>query len=362
MNRIDTLHAIKTPPAWKERLLERAGRKSPGKRRVFSRAAVTAAAVLLLGLLSGTALAMAEGGFFAGFFARQAESRPDAQAYMDLSQLPALAGATVGTAADTDELRIDVMEVLASGTDAVVALRVTAKELDTVLRDNGWEDVPLNNYRFGSDNGGTLFEEMTRGSIQYVYCDQDSSLAANQFYLILAVSAPDNFSGGPYTLELRSLGYYGSAAAEGVRSGIITTVYPGPWTISLDLSGDTDHSRTLFLGQSITIGTYEYCIEDISLTPFSFSAVVTYEGEPDTSSQRFQEFWQAASDLSFVTAEGITVEGTSLSAGGGSDHSPAASYQVGCKFQVPVDVTGITGIHIFGQDYPLPPLAPRPQG
>lgn len=354
MHKIGILNHIQTPPDWKKRLLARAEQSGHGRRPAYRRLSVTAAAsLLLLGLISGTALAsaFARGGFLAGFFVRKAAEVPGAQAYMDTAQLSEITGATIGTVVDTDELRIDVMDVVSSGSDAVAALRVTAKQLDTVLRDNGWDEVPLNNYQFGSDTEGTLFEAMESDGIQYIYSDEAPSLAANQLYLILQISSLEGFTDGPYTVELRSFGYYDRS--NGAR---ITTVYPGPWTFGLDLGGDTAHSRTLFLGQSVSAGGYEYCIENVYLTPFRFIAVISCEGESDISAERFQTFWEAVSDLSLVTAAGEAVEGA-VTAGSGGENFPESTCQAALQFQVPVNVEHIAAVHIFGQDYPLPPPA-----
>ena len=82
----ETFPALWDTPSMPERLLERTRQENYRRKHICKRASVMAAAVLLLALLSGTALVLADGGFFSSFFSKKAESLPDAQAYMDVSR------------------------------------------------------------------------------------------------------------------------------------------------------------------------------------------------------------------------------------------------------------------------------------
>ena len=284
---------------------------------------------------------------------QKAETGTADYSYMDASQLSEIAGKTIGTVVDTNEFRIDVTDVVSSGSDVMVSLRVTAKQLDSVLRYTGWDDVPLNNYRFGSEDG-TLFNKMESATVRYIYSDEDNSLAKNQFYLVLTVTSLDGFKDSPYTVELQSFGYYDRLAASG--GGSVTTVYEGPWTIKLNLSGDTDHSRTIFLNRSVDIGEYEYDIEGVYLTPFGCTAVISYDGDPDLSEKRYQEVSDGASDIALYTTDGTPVGHGEVNVVNGDTGWPDSSYHVTIKFDVSVNVKNINKIHFLGREFDLSPF------
>ena len=354
MNSIFKLQNIKTPQTWKERLNERVSQGKTTRGPTYKKFPVMMAAVITIVLLmTGTALAYAltGGEFFTKLFMQKAEAGTADYSNIDVSQLSEIAGKTIGTVVDTDELRIDVTDVVSSGSDAMVALRVTAKQLGSVLRYTGWDEVPLNNYRFGSENG-TLFSNMESATIRYIYSDEDNSLAQNQFYLVLTVTSLDGFKDNPYTVELQSFGYYDRLAATGGGVGI-TTVYEGPWTIKLDLSGDTDHSRTVLLNRSVDIGEYNYDIEGVYLTPFSCTAVISYDGDPDLSRERYKEISGEAADFALYTTGGTPVEHGEVRVKNGGADWPDSTYHVTIYFDMPVNVEDVLRIHIFGQNYNL---------
>ena len=357
-NSIFELQNIKTPQVWKERFSERIAREKPTRKIACKKFPVMVAAVIsIIVLLTGTALAYAltGGAFFTKIFTQRAELGATDYSYMDVSQLSEIAGKNIGTVVDTDELQIDVTDVLSSGSDAMVALRVTAKQLDSVLLYTGFDEVPLNNYRFGSEDG-TLFNNMDSATVQYIYSDEDNSLADNQFYLVLTVTSLDGFKDNPYTIELQSFGYYDLHTASGDKV-FITKVYDGPWEINLDLSGDTDHSRTVFLNNVIEISEYKYDIEGVYLTPFSCTAIISYDGDPDLSKERYKAVYEKAADFALYTTEGAPVEHGDVGVMNGGVDSPDSTYHVTVYFDVPVDVENITKIHIFGQDCDIFPTS-----
>lgn len=189
---------------------------------------------------------------------------------------------------------------------------------DSVLLYTGFDEDPLENYRFDSVCSGTLFDHMEFATIHYIYSDEDPSLADNQLYLILTVTSLDGFKDSPYTMELQSFGYYDSFAATG-DSVSITTVYKGPWAFKLDLSGDT----------------YEYNIESVYITPFTCTTVISYDGDPNVLSERFTDISDAVSDLAFYTGDGISIEQRKVTVNsGGTDH-PDSTCHVTTSFEIP---------------------------
>jgi hypothetical protein len=343
---------INTPMAWKERLNEKINENIPIKLSIYRKLPVALIAVIALAVLfAGTALAYAltGGAFFSRLFEQKAETDPTAYSYIDVSQLPEIAGTTSGMVVDTNELRIDVIDVVSSGNDAMIALRVTAKQLDSVLRYTGWDEVPLNNYRF--DSAVDLqFRDTKSCSYEYIYSDEDRTLVDNQFYLVLTITSLDGIKSSTYNINLGTFGYYDRLSSAGSGVGI-TAVYQGPWTIEFNLSGDTTHSRTVFLNQNVDIDNYKYNIKNVYLSPFSSTIVIAYDGEPDLSSQRFKAVMDAASDLALYLKNGTLLEQYDFSATTGGNDWPDSTYLITLNFAVPVDVENIGILHIFGNDY-----------
>lgn len=354
MSNISDIRNVRTPLAWKERLNKKINENKPIKLSIYRKLPVALIAVIALAvLLTGTALAYAltGGAFFTKLFEQKAKSDPTDFSYIDVSQLPEIAGNTSGIVVDTDELRIEVTDVISSGNDAMVALRVTAKQLDSVLRYTGWDEVPLNNYRFDSADD-LQFRDTESYSYEYIYSDEDRSLADNQFYLVLTITSLDGFKNSPFRFNLQSFGYYDRLSSTGSDVGI-TAVYQGPWTIELNLSGDTNHSRTVFLDQDVDIGKYKYNIKDIYLSPFSCTVVLAYDGAPDLSSDRFNAVMDAASDLALYLKNETPLEQGDISATTGGDRWPDSTYLITLNFAVPVDVEDIEILHVFGNDYDI---------
>lgn len=356
MNSLFELQNIKTPPVWKERLNGKVSQGKSLREPTYRKFPVMAAVLMIVLLMSGTALAYAltGGEFFAKLFMQKAETNSADYSYIDVSQLSAIAGKTIGTVVDTDQLRIDVTDVVSSGSDAMVALCVTAKQLDSVLRYTGWDEVPLNNYRFGSEDG-TIFNNMESATVRYIYSDEDTSLAPNQFYLVLTITSLDGFKDSPYTVALQSFGYYDRLAATGNGVGV-TTLYKGPWKINLDLSQDTDHSRTILLNRKVDIGEYNYDLEGIYLTPFSCTAVISYEGDPDLSEERFKEVSVKASDFALYTTDRTPVKHGEVSLQNGGTDQPDSTYHITVHLEVPANVKDVLRIHIFGKNFDISPV------
>ncbi len=357
MNHITKLRNIRTPQSWKEKLDKKLEQGESKRKTRYGRfpimlAAVVAVAVLLAG--SALAYAFAGGEFFADIFAKKAEKNPAEHTAMDVSQLSEIAGTTLGTAIDTDELRIDVVDIISTGSDAMVALRITAKQMDSVLYNNGIE--PLKNYRFNSEDGN-LFQNMESRTVGYIYSDMDTALADNQFYLLLTVRSLNGFENGPYNLVLDAFGYFDPDTAVG--GGIsITTVYEGPWTIKLDLSGDTEHSRIMYIGQSVDIGDYTYDIKDIYLTPFSCMVVISYEDATEDSQKRFTQIVDAAEDIAVLSSGGTPIATGEIGVSSGVDDNdwPDSSYHITFYFDVPINVEDIVSVHVFRVDYDVKAL------
>ena len=101
--------------------------------------------------------------------------------HMQLDELENMASSSQGIAVDTEELAIEVVGAIVSGNTAEIVLRVTAKRLDSVLRENG------SNYCF-MDYVTILINSLPGGGWEVMtpalsYNDAVASLAPNQFEL-----------------------------------------------------------------------------------------------------------------------------------------------------------------------------------
>lgn len=222
------------------------------------------------------------------------------------------------------------------------------------MRDNGWEGVPLNNYRFGADIHGSLFETADWITTRYIYSDTDSSLAENEFYMIYSIMSLKGFAEESYTLELKKFGYYDRSEVIGHASEV-TTVYPGPWTFSVDLGGDTQHSCMWRANQSVTAGKYKCNIEGVYLTPFSCTAVLSGQDEWNDLKKDFGEFPDVSSSFSLTTADGETIEneGKTVSGGDTKDQSECFVFHVRMKFKVPINIEEVSEIHLLDKNIPV---------
>ena len=127
------------------------------------------------------------------------------------------------------DLKVNLLSCLESDAgNYLLAIKVNAPKLDSVELDNGPADYPLKNYRFESDNKGSLFSSADRISINYVY--RASSLKENEFYIIYLVTAPafDH----EFTVELSNFGLYPFPVEQSETEISINTLYQGIWKVN----------------------------------------------------------------------------------------------------------------------------------
>ena len=333
-----------------EYIMEAAPTLLPVRRRKNWSAILIAAAATMV-MMSTVAFAVSEDlrsaamTFFARFFAEEVQQKPTTYPALDVETLGALSGETIGIVVDTDELRIEVMDVISSGNDAMVALRITAKQLTTVLRDNGFDEVPLNNFRFGIDSDGSLFDKMDSTKDYYIYSDADESLEPNQFYLIWTITSLNGFDKGPYSIKLGNLGYYNALAPD--YCGKITVQYAGPWTFNLTLGGDNEQNRVIFVNREVEIAGQRYLIERLYLTPLTCTAVISGEQVIDPSLHSAV----LTSKLELQSPNGNQIVSENQTFGGGKDSEhQKAIYHMQAWFNAPINVWEISSINILGEE------------
>ena len=315
-------------------------------KRSFRWSAAMLAAVLMVTASTAAfavsdSLRTAAATFFASFFQEKAGSQADMYPALSPAELEALSSKTVGTVVDTDELKIEIMDIISSGKDAMVAFRITAKQLDSLLLHTGWDEAPLNNYRFESNGDGTFFDNLDTGFYSYIYSDTDPSLADNQLYLIWQLNSLHGFTEESYTVTFSKFGLRYLDSGFSVK-------YPGPWTFSIRLNNNSDYNRTINLNHSMMIEGKHYTLEYLHLTPLTCSAVLVGEEVLDTISTLTDY------PFTFSTNAGETLSPSNKSSSGGKDIDQPAVYHLRTRFEVPIDIWEIESAHILGETFVLP--------
>ncbi|MBR4578947.1 MAG: hypothetical protein IKO22_04990 [Oscillospiraceae bacterium] len=295
------------------------------------------------------------------------DSRGVNVSHVDLDMLDAMACSTVGTAVDTEELRIEVLGALFGGNTAEIVLRVTAKQLDTLLRDGkGIEKY----YRFGDESAllgiFTLNRSFYSLSHNYIYSDTNDALAPNQFelrYQIIHsepfaartytvpywVEIPEDAEAKPFIIPLSDFGYYKQGRFVPLYEG--DSEKEGDWNIAIDLDSVSDTGRKLTLDREITIGDYRFQMEDVQLTPLACTVRLDCLEDESVIDGHSAEIFDAyvtgyqGAGLSFSDGE----RPASDVYGGGAGRD----YFVVFEFFVPIDPGDLTSLSLFGQDVSL---------
>lgn len=352
MSNFNDFKKIKTPTEWKEGLYTKINERTVGSVR-RKRLSLTATAVIVLVAILSTsvfAVSLMGGDFFRQMFINKAKTMNNAYDYMNVDQLRPIAGTTIGTVLDSDEFKIEVMDIISSGNMAMVMLRVTAKELESVLLDTGYET--LMNYRFGSDMDGSLFEDMNQVSIRYYYSDDHPDLAKNEFEILYTIANYHIFKAGSYSIKLKDFGYY-------VSNGIALVLEPlhkGKWEFKVELADGNEYSHTALIQKPVTVVGYNFIFEDIQMTPMSSTIVFSYVSN-DESSAIFKAFSSNVESLNITLTDGtiLTEDDFSYSISSGSDGAgnPISAIVVNLSFNIPITTESIREFSIFGETFSI---------
>ena len=258
-----------------------------------------------------------------------------------MSMMRALSDSEGQVVVDDDELRIELIATVTCGEETAVALKVTAKTLETVLKDSGGADP--DNYAFSPAGDGSLFQKTVMGGGPgYIYCDEDPTLAENEFYSVDLVTTPGT---GDYDIILRDLVYYESAADADDPGEMIVAV-SGEWTIPVTLDGETVVGLAPALPESISVGDESYDAE-IRITPFSLSVETTPAGDAAAGEARAQSLYAAAADMAVILADGTVVPASEPVLYGSS---AAAAYDVmRVDFTLPIRLDDVQAVRLFGE-------------
>lgn len=266
---------------------------------------------------------------------------------MNTEQLDNMASSTVGTVVNTDELAVDVMGVIVSGNTAKIMLRVTAKQLDSVLYNTGIE--PLENYRFHDDSSWMSMSGSTgyMGSTGYLYSDKVKSLAPNQFEILYTMHGSKDFKKSQYKIQLTDFGYFDFS-----RADQFVPLYSGTWQIDVDFDHSSDTSKGVFVDKDITVGGYSFTVDRINITPLACTVCLGCNGDKtyldEHSNEMFKVFADGSKDCSLTL-----VDGTKLSSGQfeANPSGGAEGFTLVLTFNGPITVDDVVSLSLFGTEY-----------
>jgi len=313
----------------------------------------TAAAILIVLLLAGVSAAaytLSGGGFFKQFFADKANNDAGKNySHMNTEQLDNMASSTVGKVVNTDKISIDVMGVIISGNTAEIMLKVTANQLDTVLYDTGI--APLKNYRFNDDTSGSLFSNFEIVSTRYYYSDEDKSLAPNQFKILYTLIGTDNFKQDHYSIELIKFGYFTFGNGTGT---VFKSLYDDCWQFKIAFDSQTDSSKSILINNEITAGRYSFILSKVNITPLACTISLKCNQTDEYINKNFnnicKDFENGTKDCSLTLKDGTILgsEQFETNSSGGAE-----GFTLILTFNVPVTVSDISSMNIFGVNYAL---------
>ena len=274
---------------------------------------------------------------------------------MDLSVLSGIASGTYGTAADTEELTIDVVGALVAGNTTEIILRVTAKQLDSLLYDNGMP--ALKNYRF--EDVTAVFSRQTFGNndctigFWYTYSEDDPRLAPNQLELHYIMNYQERIDQDHYAIPLTNFGYY-----DPTSPGFVT-LYKDTWSVDIALDPASDFDRRIPLGEEINTGEYRFTVDSVLVTPLACTFRLTCEEEEKYTNDHMDDIFRVCADgrdtISLTLSDGTVLAAGELNivGGGGARQYPLIlSYTL--SFHGPMDPSDVRSLSLFGSTFSLP--------
>lgn len=288
------------------------------------------------------------GDFFKQLFINKANNdKQNDYSYMNTEQLSDMASSTVGTVVETNELTIDVIGVIVSGNTAEIMLRVTAKQLDSVLYDTGIE--PLENYRFHDDTSGSLFDNFEMGSTGYYYSDKNRSLAPNQFEILYTMTGSEDFEKGQYTIELTDFGYFDFS-----REDQFMPLYSGKWKFNVAFDSNLQASKSILVNKEIIVGDYGFTLGSINITPLACTISLSCNEDEAYLNEHIKEIFKAFSDesreCSITLADGTVLNNGQFEA---APSGGAEGFTLILAFNGPITVNDVVSLSLFGIECPL---------
>ena len=275
-------------------------------------------------------------------------------ARLDPDELQKMASSTHGTVVDTDELTIEVEGALFCGNTVEIALRVTAKELDSVLDDKGVR------YKFGDESAMLMIDTLARNcyglDLSSTYCDTDESVAPNQFRLHYRFSTREPLAMETLTIPLQDFGHLNDRWR-------FVPMYEGNWQVPIAVDPLADLSRQLTPQTELTAGDYRLTVEDVRLTPLSCFARLRFQGDNAFLEENAEEIVQTLADgmesLALLFADGeALMPGMAAYAGSAEDMMALEGdlydeYYIGFYTKAPLDIEQMASLKLFGSEISL---------
>lgn len=275
-------------------------------------------------------------------------------ARLDPEELQKMASSTHGSIVDTEELTIEVEGALFCGNTVEIALRVTAKELDSVLDDKGVR------YKFGDESAMLMIDTLARNcyalDLSSSYCDTDESLAPNQFLLHYRFNTRVPLEMETLTVPLQDFGHFNERWR-------FVPLYEGDWQVPIAVDPAADLSRHLTPQTELTAGDYRFTVEDIRLTPLSCFVRLHFQGDDAFLEENAEEIAQLLADgcetlaLLFADGEALT-PGMAALAGSAEDMMAWQGdlhdeYYIGFCTDAPTDMEKMASLKLFGTEISL---------
>lgn len=331
---------------------------NPKKRIIFAGWQIAAAALLLL-ILTGSATVAAYclsgGEFFSRFYAKIVPSASAEQVFMDDSQFEAIASSTVGTAVDTEELRIEVLGAIAGGNASVIMLRVTAKQFDRAEEEQS--DGRGKKYMFDVGVFGSISENCKNTYMKYIYPKDAKELMPNQFEMLYTLIGKEPFAGREYDLELHDFIQFSPPAS-------FEKIYPGIWKIPIKFDIKTDIAESVEVNREVGGEAHRFTLKKIDITPLTVS--ISLEGKVkdnvamseaiDYLQKEIQKIEITFRKGSVLDSNNFTVASTgSMENREGADSESTACYRMDLTFNRPVIVENMRRITFMGTTCEISP-------
>ena len=277
--------------------------------------------------------------------------------HMDLSQLDAMRSPSVGTSVETDELKVEVAGAAICGNTAEVILRVTAKQLDSLLLETEGTPEHLHNYRFNDETSRLIyqinFDQYTGNGFNIyslpfwdIFCDDDDSLAENQYEIRYCLVTRDPFHEKQYSFVLSDFGYYDFKSPTQ-----FTTLYPG--NIQIDVSFESGSGAYIRsdINNDIMLGDIPFIVKDVQLTPLACTFHLVCSKDSAFIDLNYQDIYKTLIDkseeFSVKLSDGTVINGDPANV----TVTGRYEYYIYLSFPGPVDTKDIVSVSLFSDEY-----------
>ncbi|WP_295580785.1 hypothetical protein [uncultured Oscillibacter sp.] len=296
---------------------------------------------VIAALLAGTAAGYALRG--GDFFRQMFEESPWAAEYgeaADTEQLLDMGGGNVGSVLEDDHFRLELLDAVSEGENAMAAVRITVKDMGLLERTFGRRTVAPGLFL---RQDGSFFESGSSGT-QYVYPDMDDSLADNQFMMIFRTDRNRATEGRKYTLTFHDFGYY-DFEDRASPAGREVLLIPGNWTLELELS--FDGGTVVEKAEAVQLESCAFTVDRVRVSSLSVGMTLHCGfAEVETLSDVLK-------DAVIRMEDGTEVPHTGYRFAGGGEDEAGFACEILYEFGMPLEREEISAIVIQGHEISL---------